>query len=375
MATCTFQVSEYEAQLDKKRWLYRVEDSFFLFDKLLSLDLIERIKPILPKEVLSFQKGLGPHDAVKAIQDFVSMSGRDGLFVIKTDIRSYTDSIQVTDGSPLWDKFRELKYSDHELSHLKSVLRPQIKGDLNSGERQRIVGVPTGLALTPIVANLYAIDLDRAAISTPGIFYRRYGDDIVLASKDPELINHCWDEMLKTAKILKLEFHPEKTKKLFWCRNGFTPIGHSDFKGTQYLGLLGFEIQYLRGLRLNKEKMHELKNGFVKRVLRTRDLLARDPLHGQFEERAQILVSIANRYFDLRSRANNGRVSDFYTWVNEQGQIAELEDFCARILTQAISELKGTRAYSKVSWKELIQKWNWKSPRYQWIKYRSQRAT
>jgi hypothetical protein len=371
LAPGEFKVQEYEAKLDKKRWLYDTSEEHLVADKILSLDLAERIGRILPKEVMSFQKGLGPHHVVKDLRDFMGANGNQGLFVIRTDIRSYTDSILVTESSPLWRKLQELNYSAHEIQHLKAILRPAIGADETGGERSRIRGVPTGFALTPVLANLYSIDLDRIAISKPGLFYRRYGDDIILASKDRDLIETTWQEMERTIQTLQLEFHPDKTKKLFWCRNGRSLPSHPDYQGTHFIDLLGYQLQYAKGLRLNQEKMRELRNGFVRNLLTTRDLAMKEPLNTTFEERAHLLIQVANRYFSLDNRSGNGRIADFFQWVDDEGQLRELEDFCARILSQTLAEVRGTRAYSKISWKDLIEVFGWKSPRFQWNRRKS----
>ena len=362
-----FRAIEYEALLDKKRILYRMSEEHCFLDKLLSLELLEKTKSILPKEVMSFQKGKGPFDVVHDVQEWMKNAPRDGLFVMRTDIRSYTDSIPVRDSSPLWVKLESLGYHSHQIAHFKSVLRPLILADKEKGETQRIVGIPTGLALTPVISNLYGVDLDQVALSDPDLFYRRYGDDIILGAKDARNLLEVWPKLEKVAKSLSLEFHPEKTKRLLWSRNGFTKTDTPEFKGTQYLDFLGFQLQFKKGLRLNAEKMQELRTGWVGRILRTRNQLESEYIHASFDEKAKILVQVTNEYFSPQSTDLNGRIHDLYQWVDDQGQLKELEDFTARVLTQTISGIKGCRAYSKISWKELIEKWNWKSPRYQWI--------
>ena len=369
-----FHVEEYEALLDKKRWLYRMSDEAFLLDKLLSLDLSGRAAPRLPRELMSFQKGIGPFHVLNQTLEWMRASSGKGLFVIRTDLKSYTDSIRVTESSPIWAQLEDLGYLPHDITHLKSVLRPIIDPDILGGERARITGIPTGLALTPVIANLYSIELDRMATSEPGIFYRRYGDDILIGSLTREPLQAVWHRMQPVAARLGLTFHPEKTKHLYWCRNGFTPPDEAVYRSTQYLDLLGFQIQYTKGLRLNREKMHELKSGFVQRLELTRALLRNQDLERNLEDRARILVAVANRYFSPDSRERNGRLLDFYFWVNDPGQLKELEDFTARVLTQAIAGIKSTRAYSKVSWKDLIQKYGWQSPRHQWTREKKRRA-
>ena len=188
-----------------------------------------------------------------------------------------------------------------------------------------------------------------------------------MGARNAESLLDIWPKFEQIAKSLSLEFHPEKTKRFLWCRNGFTRVNTPLFKGTQYLGLLGFEIQYQKGLRLNTEKMQELRAGWVGRIHRTKTQLESDSIEASFEEKAKLLVQVSNDYFSKKSTELNGRIHDFYQWVDDQGQIKELEDFTARVLTQTLTGIKGCRAYSQISWQDLIEKWNWKSPRYQWI--------
>lgn len=101
-----------------------------------------------------------------------------GLYVFKTDIPSYTDSIPQ---SRLFAKFRAVLSGEPEVLELLKKFTRQRKcasGILYSP----IHGIPSGSSLTPLCANFFLSDLDRRMFLR-GYKYLRFGDDVLLLSE------------------------------------------------------------------------------------------------------------------------------------------------------------------------------------------------
>ena len=193
------------------------------------------------------------------------------------------------------------------------------------------------------------------------IFYSRYGDDLLIACTDLKTLEETLKKTQTELKRLSLQFHPDKFKKHFCCPSG-TSKTESIYTPTPHIDYLGIRIHATQGLRLSRDKVREMIQPWVHSLHQTKNLLKR--AQATESEITQVLVDASNAYFSKASSTSTPHLTDFYSWVNDETQIRELEDFLARTLTQIIFETRGTKAYQKLSWKNLIQKYGWKSPRY-----------
>lgn len=167
----------------------------------------------------------------------------------------------------------------------------------------RYVGIPQGLPISPILANIYMLEFDRAIynelISTGICDYRRYSDDILIVCKSENAIKveKRVKELLK--KKTRLILSPQK-KERFTCENkkGRLEIMNLE-NGKNYLTYLGFEFYgyksliksstlakyYRRTKKALKTKIRRLdktyeKNLLVEPVLYKRKLLRNFTHHG-----------------------------------------------------------------------------------------------
>ncbi len=154
------------------------------------------------------------------ISSAISNSDNQEYYIIKTDIKSFYDTIShdrikrilLGDGNSRIDsKISQLDERSLKLykEHLHFLL------DLSSTICESKVGLPQGPAYARVLAELYLDNLDNKYdqyLQTNQIlFYQRYVDDIFIIVKTKELANTIFDEFKKDLESLGLSINSEKT--------------------------------------------------------------------------------------------------------------------------------------------------------------------
>ncbi|RYZ88956.1 MAG: hypothetical protein EOP04_08120 [Proteobacteria bacterium] len=112
------------------------------------------------------------------------------------------------------------------------------------------VGIPQGLPISAVLANLYLLEFDRtiidAIVKTLGGFYRRYSDDIVVLCR-PTDQDRIESEIVNNLKLYDLEISSNKTEKFFFQKNNakgikLTKVSSTNNTVQSPLSYLGFEF-------------------------------------------------------------------------------------------------------------------------------------
>jgi Reverse transcriptase (RNA-dependent DNA polymerase) len=157
----------------------------------------------------------------------------------------------------------------------------------------KLIGIPQGLPISALLANIYMLSFDEAIIRDltlkHNIFYRRYSDDIVIICKE-EQISIIENVVEKEIEKIDLKVSFEKTEKsLFKMNNGklqsYKVIGTKLVKNIP-LNYLGFEFYGYQTLLKSKNLakfyrgMKETINRKHKRVehIKEKHLLDEAPL-------------------------------------------------------------------------------------------------
>lgn len=173
-------------------------------------------------------------------------------------------------------------YSDH-INH--DILRKQLSNlGLNSGvlkviepflniklwQNGKLIvlekGIPQGMPLTALFANLYLTEVDKA-IGPKVAFYRRVGDDLIACDQSKDKVEIAFKEAKKMALELGLVIHENKTH---FARNDekFSYAGYV-FENDH----LNFRESFLRSLKISWRKQLGFKEGDRNRkILRLRNL-------------------------------------------------------------------------------------------------------
>lgn len=118
-------------------------------------------------------------------------------------------------------------------------------------ESRELIGIPQGLPLSAVLANIYMLDFDskihKKLVLDSGGFYRRYSDDIiVLCEKDK--VSETIEFIESQLNDSKLKLAKDKTDIVYFEQSkengrleGFKII-EGKRKGNQYLSYLGFDF-------------------------------------------------------------------------------------------------------------------------------------
>jgi len=156
----------------------------------------------------------------------------------------------------------------------------------------KIVGIPQGLPISAVLANLYLLDFDKAVLENIVIgkkgFYRRYSDDILIICK-PEEASHVEEFVMKEITKSFLKISPTKTEKFLFQNEQITPKinrltsfllkGDQKIKGRA-LTYLGFEFNGHKTLikSSNLAKFYRRMIYLVKRKAKLANKLTEDGL-------------------------------------------------------------------------------------------------
>lgn len=186
--------------------------------------------------------------AIEVIEDYI---------FFQTDIENYYGSI---DHNLLTSQIKEMIHSDTKKELILSLIKKIIENDtIEFGAKkpdekhQNKKGIPQGLSISNILANLYMLELDKnieklVKDNTNGLIgYYRYVDDILIICKKDEFKSILCTFKKEISKY-KLKLHPEKTQSFDLSKKG------------NFLDFLGYVISYTHGY---KSKHLKLENFII----------------------------------------------------------------------------------------------------------------
>jgi RNA-directed DNA polymerase len=264
-------------------------------DRVVQMAVLLVIEPIFEADFLECSYGFRPgrraHGAMEQIRDNLTMGRKE---VYDADLSSYFDSIPQDQLMAIVER----RIADRSvLKLIRMWLRSPVmeEGEKGSGKRTS-KGTPQGGVISPLLANIYLHEMDRAFHEDgEGPYHRakarlvRYADDFVILARHigPEIIQ--WVDG-KLEGDLGIELNRDKTN-----------IVRMEKKGTT-LDFLGFTLRYDRDLK-GRDKRYLNIIPSKKAVVRLRDKIRektrsgyKKPLREVIEEINVILRGWAN-YF------------------------------------------------------------------------------
>jgi group II intron reverse transcriptase/maturase len=189
-------------------------------DRLLQRSATDVLSPILDSLFnqcsFGYRRGRSRADAARAI----SQAWNDGFrFALDADISAFFDHV---DWNRLFAKLDAL-FPDEPLVPL---LRQWIAADVvYRGQRiHRTQGLPLGISVSPLLANLYLDDLDDD-LDMQGFRLVRYADDFVVLTRDAQSAERARAASQATLHRLGLELNPDKTQ-IVSLADGFSYLGY-----------------------------------------------------------------------------------------------------------------------------------------------------
>lgn len=151
-----------------------------------------------------------PNAMVRAIKGVVSQPTLGDLSVFQTDVIGFYDHINH---ERLLDNVRSRVQEPEIVRLIKAAIRtPTVSrgvGRATARQQRNALGVPQGLAISNILADVYLTEFD-AALASQSIYYSRYVDDIltIIPSVELSVIGSRIDELLTA---IDLKRNPDKT--------------------------------------------------------------------------------------------------------------------------------------------------------------------
>jgi hypothetical protein len=348
---------------------YRLTD--LIVHRAITTVIEDAVSPLLSSRLYSYRKGWSWLAAASDFAAYIRKHVKShpdtrnrGLYVVRRDVASYTDTIPVGKKSRIWEMIRQILESQaggsitpYEWSLIEGVVRPAVCA-ANGAPYCLFRGLPTGQPIAPVLYNLYLNELDHELDGIAGAFYGRYSDDIVFAHFDLDVVEHAARRMEEIVAGLGLELNPAKRKNLYLTAAGRPPSDWIDGKGTSSVPLVGTHVSAHGTVALNRQKMRALLREVNRRAIRTaKASQQKEPAH-----MGPIVCSAVNRALEPQDNSGRERSATLVRRVvTDRSQLKQLDYWIARIVVGAVTGEPNVRAFRKVSYREIRQKWGLKS--------------
>jgi group II intron reverse transcriptase/maturase len=171
-------------------------------DRLIQQALLNVLHPILEPQFEPCSYAYRPGDRIGwRLRRLATGANRGYEWVLDADIVSYFDNI---------DRDRLLTEVAERVNH--PLLLALIAGWISAGVLSEAglvffaKGIPQGAVISPILANVYLDDLDKA-LTALGLKVVRYADDFVVLARTEARILQAQQEVAALLKEMKLELH------------------------------------------------------------------------------------------------------------------------------------------------------------------------
>ncbi len=332
--------------IDKKRTLYQLYITDRIVETLLGNYLYFKLKDHFPDNLFSYQKGKTYNSAVKAYAIYIKNHSNKNIYSCKRDIKGYFKNINqdalisklknhIKDESNFfWDliySFIHIQYKD---------LGTDQYGELSSG-------VPTGISLSNVLANIFLFELDHTYNNKKDVFYSRYGDDILIATNDYNQIEKEIEHSSKIIKKNQLEFKESKTKKVVFLSNPKESGLNGDYCNTSSIDYLGFQIDRDGNIFISVKREQRLKKVVRKTV---KNALTRARKLKLVKEK-QLEVCIKANNHALRDLLYSGKINDLIIYTDCVKKIKNLDFWLATNCTSQVFKKSGLTSLKHCSYK------------------------
>lgn len=315
----------------------------------------EKLEDHLSPRVYSYRAKRSPWHALRWLAKVAQMhSARRpdprtrGLYVLRSDIQRYAPTIPLDPESLLWPELRKICELDERSPHWEMVraliLQELVDAEGNPCSRDKgvLFGAPTSNALM----NLYLIPLDDAFNALRGA-YARFGDDVLFAHYDYEVVKRAKLELDRILVARRLEPNPDKVRIFYW--NNAARPGIDDVAGVSRLLFLGACVGFDGTISLAPIKWRRTLRDLRGRILRTARLLP----DATPEARAKALAGVANDAFDPRSDLGLAHKEMIIDLVSDRAQLAQLDYWIALYIAEAASGARGPAAFRRLGYRWL----------------------
>jgi Reverse transcriptase (RNA-dependent DNA polymerase) len=330
--------------------------------------LEEAIAPLLSDRLYSYRPGVSWLEPSAGLAAFIRTHRRErpdprtrGLYVLRRDVDSYTDTIPVDPGSPVWKMLRDVleragagaTIPGPHWRLVEQTIRPELR-ELGGGFGCRIRGVPTGQPVSCVLFNLYLNELDHVLAGVSGGFYARYSDDILFAHPDAETARRAAETIETRVSDLRLRIKPEKASNLYLTAAGRPSTEWEETKPTSSVPFVGTSVFAAGTVALNRKKLRRVLREIERRALRTAHAArgsSRDSL-------GRAVCSVVNDSVAPRpSPLQQASAPLLARAVTDRSQLAQIDYRLARLVVKAVTGDGGVRAFRRVPYRTVREEW------------------
>jgi hypothetical protein len=319
----------------------------------------DAVSPRLSGRVFSYRKGLSWLTPLAELAAFVRAERRKhedprarGVYILRRDVDSYTDSIPIGTGSPIWPMLEAELGAPLPLL-LEQVVRVEMRVP-GAGVVCRAKGLPMGQPIAAILANLYLSEMDRALERIPGSFYARYGDDFLFAHADADVAREAGAVSDRILDSLWLTVNEKKRRTLYLTPAGRSSTEWPEAKGSTSVPFLGTRIAGDGTIGLDEKKVRAL----LRELDRRTSVTARTLRGADLDQAGRAVCTVVGRALDPRSALTQQRSAiALRRVVTDRRQLQQLDYLIARIVLKALSGRRDARAFREISYRKLRREW------------------
>jgi hypothetical protein len=371
VAANRYELSPGEARLlrddGQRRIVYWFRLTDLLVHGVVAGVIAEGMRAQLSPCLHSYRKGCSWLSAIAQFAAYVRAHRRAhadprmrGLYVIRRDVASYTDSIPVHARSPLWPMVRAClaaavngpPISGTDWALIERVIRPEIRsGNVRSTLCR---GVATGQPIACVIFNLYLARFDRDFDDIPGGFYARYSDDILFAHPDPDVVRSVSAQIDAALAALELTTNPLKSQDLYLTGAGRQSPQWQGTRGTTCVGYLGCRVSAAGTVSLSRKKLRS----FLRDLRRRASRAAHAAQGASRDQVGRTVCAVINRVVSATPHPFQHRSTGLLRRaITDRGQLKEVDYLIARIALRAVVGDRGVRAFRTIPYRSLRREW------------------
>jgi hypothetical protein len=335
--------------------------------------LTEAVEPLLSRDVYSYRHGVSSMDGVAAFARYARAHRRSrpdprtrGLYVLRRDVDSYTDSIPLGAASPIWTQLdqaletlgpNDLSEADRDL--IAEVIRPNILSD-DGCAASRFRGVATGQPISCVCFNVYLRDLDTLAADVDDGFYARYSDDLVFAHPDAGTARQISARLDDRLATLHLRFNEEKRRDLYLTGSGRASAEWPEARGTTNVAFTGMRLSLDGTVSLGGRKIRGLLRDARRRAANTADAM----VDADVTERGPAVAAVVDALVDRTDPQLHGAAVPLLTHaVTDRRQLDAIDKLLAQIVASAATGRHGGKAFRAAPYRTVREEWGLRSLR------------